>query len=450
MPLGVGVAAVCAVFAATIAASLLAERNVGPDLLPHGFCFTWLPALLWTHVISDALIGLAYISIPVTLWLLVRRRTDLPFNWVFLLFGLFIVSCGFTHFLAIWNVWQPDYWLSGSVKAFTAAASVVTAASLIPLVPRVLAIPTVERLRMTLESLEREVAERSRIEQELRRVQAELESRVAERTRALAEAMNRAIHERARAETARQEAEAASRGKDDFIAMLSHELRNPLAPIAQSHYVIERTQNLDGAGRTAMAIARRQLLQLKRLVNDLMDASRIARGKLQLEPREVDLRQVVHDAVDTVMPIVIARSQKLDLDVQAERVSVHGDSDRLVQVLENLLSNASKYSHDGSRIRVGLEVLGDEARITVTDDGVGIDPEHLDRIFNLYVQLDAPKARAPSGLGVGLALVESIVQMHGGSVGVESGGLGRGAAFWVRLPLRRTREQGQARSGESN
>jgi hypothetical protein len=130
-----------------LAWALLSQRDAPGSLLPHGYCFTWNPTLLWTHVASDSLIGLAYVSIPLTLVRLVRQRVDLPFDWIVLLFAIFIVSCGATHWIEVWTVWHPDYWLSASVKAVTAVASILTAIALGSLLPRILAIPSVDALQ---------------------------------------------------------------------------------------------------------------------------------------------------------------------------------------------------------------------------------------------------------------------------------------------------------------
>ena len=177
-----------AMLAMLAAGSLWAERNVAPGLMPHGYCYTWLPSLLWLHIGSDLLIGLAYVSIPVTLAVLARRRSDLPFNHVFLLFGLFIVSCGLTHFMEVVTVFSPVYWAAGAAKALTAAASVPTALLMVRLLPRAVAMPTTAQLEAARRSLEEEVALRRRTEAELRDAHAVLERRVAERTRELAAA----------------------------------------------------------------------------------------------------------------------------------------------------------------------------------------------------------------------------------------------------------------------
>lgn len=165
-----------------------AQRSFGDGFLPHGFCLTWIPGLLWLHVASDTLIALAYFSIPLSLLYFVRRRPDLPFGPMYLLFGAFIVACGATHLMDVWTLWHPDYWLAGGIKALTAAVSLTTAAALVIGLPRALAIPSVQQLEKAKAALEDEVRARRLAEAELRRTQAELEQRVAQRTAALAEA----------------------------------------------------------------------------------------------------------------------------------------------------------------------------------------------------------------------------------------------------------------------
>ena len=182
-------------WASLLAAALLALLLFVPGVeralfatngfMPHRVCYTWSSGLLALHVAADALIASAYFSIPVALIYFVRKRRDLPFNWIFVLFGIFIVACGSTHAVEIWTIWHPHYWFAGAVKALTAAASVPTAVALILLIPHALAIPSTSQLRATKEALEKEVDSRKRIEEELRDAQAALETRVVERTREL-------------------------------------------------------------------------------------------------------------------------------------------------------------------------------------------------------------------------------------------------------------------------
>ncbi|MCA1992784.1 MAG: PAS domain-containing protein, partial [Coleofasciculus sp. S288] len=175
------------------------------SFIPHGHCYLWKPGLVWLHLISDAIIGLAYYSIPLTLFYFVRKRQDLPFYWIFLLFAAFIISCGTTHIAAIWTLWHPTYWLSGIIKAGTAIVSLFTAIELVPLVPQALALPSPIQLKQANEALQSQIEERLRVENELRGLQDELEQRVQARTAELVhvnQQLQQEIDERHRAEAA--------------------------------------------------------------------------------------------------------------------------------------------------------------------------------------------------------------------------------------------------------
>ena len=163
---------------ALLIASFSAQRNLGQGFLPHGYCFTWIPALLWLNVISDVLIATAYLSIPLTLAYFVQRRVDLPFSWVFVLFGIFIVACGATHALDVWTVWHADYWLLGGVKAITAAASVPTAVALVWLMPKMLSIPSAHQLHEVNDALRNEIAARVIVEKRLEASRGDLQKLV--------------------------------------------------------------------------------------------------------------------------------------------------------------------------------------------------------------------------------------------------------------------------------
>jgi PAS domain S-box-containing protein len=766
--------------------------------MPHGVCYAWNPSLIRLHAFSDALIGLAYFSIPPALWYFVRKRADLPFSWIFLLFGLFIVACGSTHWMELWTLWRPDYWASGMVKAFTAAASVPTAVALVLLIPHALSIPSHAHVRKAKEDLEAEIVERNRIEAQLRQARIELEARVAERTTELAlvnqelqrqrewfsttlssigdaviatgtqgevlllnkgaeeltgwsqadaagkplsEVFNiinehtrlpppnpalraieeetvvrlanhtiliarngvekaiddsaapirdeqgrilgavlvfRDISERRRAEQALHESEQryrslfdnnldpifsldaegrffmanaaaerisgytleelkqthflrlcvpearseaaqafrdglcrkcsdmesamvhkngrrvdlfvtgapvlvddqvvgvaciarditerkaaeveraalaaivsgsddaiigktlngivtswnagaqrmfgysagemigesitkllpedrvheekhilarlrageridhyqskrrrkdgrvidvsltvspirdgagnivgaskiarditeqkkaeealqeADRNKDEFLAMLGHELRNPLAPIRNAVELLRYPEPAHAQHIQAREVIDRQVQHLTRLVDDLLDVSRITRGLINIRAEPVELCENIRHAVDSARPLLEAREHKLELILPEQPVHTLGDPARLSQVFFNLLSNAIKYTGNGGHISVSMARGEHEALIRVNDNGVGIAPEALEKIFELFVQGERALDRSEGGLGIGLTLARRLVEVQGGSIVAFSEGPGRGSEFTVRLPV---------------
>jgi len=234
---------------------------------------------------------------------------------------------------------------------------------------------------------------------------------------------------------ARRQAEAASRAKDDFLATLSHELRTPLSPIlAWSDLLRRHALPREQTDRGLAAIARNAASQA-RLIDELLDVSRIVSGKLRLELRPVDLASVVHDAVDVMRPA--AEAKDLELETTLERGTCHvlGDADRLRQVMWNLLSNAVKFTQSGGRIQITLRRAGSQARVVVADTGQGIPPGFLPFVFERFRQVDTTSTRRHGGLGIGLAIVHELVALHGGRVVADSAGEGRGAAFTVEIPL---------------
>jgi two-component system CheB/CheR fusion protein len=245
-------------------------------------------------------------------------------------------------------------------------------------------------------------------------------------------ALRRAVEERERAEQALRDAD---RRKDEFLAILSHELRNPLAPIRSSLHVLEH----GGAGPEDAAHARdiiaRQVGHLARLVDDLLDATRIANGKLQVERRPLDLREVAQRAAEDHRAVLAAREVVLEVVLPGEPVWIDGDATRLAQAIGNLLQNAAKFTSSGDSVRLSLEVADGSAVLRVRDTGVGIDPPMIARLFQPFSQADTTLNRRLGGLGLGLALVKGLVETHGGTIQATSGGKGAGAEFVVRLPL---------------
>ncbi len=217
--------------------------------------------------------------------------------------------------------------------------------------------------------------------------------------------------------------------------ILSHELRNPLAPIRNSIFILERAAPGAEPARRAKEVIRRQTDHLTRLVDDLLDVTRIARGKIELRRSRVDLREVVLNAAEDFRLLFRDRAVAFDVVVPGERIWADADATRITQVIGNLLHNASKFTPGGERVALMLAANHGVAEVRVRDTGAGIDPALLPTIFDPFVQGERTLARTEGGLGLGLALVKGIIELHGGSVRVDSGGKGRGAEFVVRLPL---------------
>ncbi len=232
-------------------------------------------------------------------------------------------------------------------------------------------------------------------------------------------------------EEARRAAEAANRAKDEFLAMLGHELRNPLAPMLTA---IELQREKEPEVTRERAIIERQVRHLKRMVDDLLDVSRIAQGKVELRTKRVLLSTIVESACEMVQPVLEAKKQALDARVDGPAIWLRADETRLVQVLTNLLTNASKYSPEGASVRVRAYAENEIAKVTVGDEGMGIAPSLLPKVFELFHQGTQGIARSRGGLGLGLAIVKSLVELHGGTAWVTSEGPGKGSTFGFDVP----------------
>ena len=232
---------------------------------------------------------------------------------------------------------------------------------------------------------------------------------------------------------ARAAAESANRAKDEFLAMLGHELRNPLSPILTALQLM-KLRGEPGSERERTVIER-QVSHLTRLVDDLLDVSRIARGRIELKTEIVEIAEVVAKAIEMASPLLEQRNHTLKVDVPRRGLRVDGDPTRLGQVISNLLTNAAKYTPPNGVVTVRAEHVGDEVVLSVRDTGIGISPEVLPRIFDLFVQERQALDRSQGGLGIGLTIVRSLVERHGGSVSARSDGPGKGSEFIIRLPL---------------
>ena len=353
--------------------------------LPHGFCYLWNPQLLSMHVVSDALIGLSYIAISGLLtYFVYRARREVPFSWMFVAFGIFIVACGATHLVEILTLWRPVYWFAAWLKIVTAVASVATAV-LLPQVVR------------TAIGLLREAKHA-----EARRVQL----------------------------AASEEANAA---KSRFMAVMSHELRTPINAIVGYADLIEAevAGPVQPTQRDFLARLRTSAGNLLGLVDQVLDFERVTAGKDVLIPERVHVGPLVRDAVALIEPAARARGLRVRVETAADSW-IRTDAAKLRQILLNLLSNAVKYTPRGE-IVVRATGGDGELLLRVQDTGIGIAPEDRERIFDPFWQADQRLTREVGGAGLGLSIVRRYVQLLGGAVVVESEP-GRGTTFTVTIP----------------
>jgi signal transduction histidine kinase len=385
----------------------LIQHGGHSSYMPHGMCYLWQPGLLWVHVISDTLIGLAYFAIPPTLLVLVVRarrevpegaeymKRGLPHEWMFVAFGLFIVACGATHFMGVWNVWNADYWTAGGIKIVTAMASVATAATLPPLIPRALRLIRDARegaVRQTrLESANRELASLN------------------ERLRELDEAKTR------------------------LFANVSHELRTPLTLILGT-LAARMDAGADEALGQDLDLIMRNARLLQKRVDDLLDLARSDAGQAVLDAQPVDAAEVVRLTAARFESLAAGRGVDIDMEAPGSVPAVL-DVDRIERILDNLLSNAVKFTPAGGTIRVSLQHRDNEICLSVDDSGPGIPTELREAVFERFRQVDPSTTRVRGGSGLGLAIVREFARLHGGDVNLQDSELG-GVRFEVTLPYR--------------
>jgi signal transduction histidine kinase/CheY-like chemotaxis protein len=258
---------------------------------------------------------------------------------------------------------------------------------------------------------------------------------IGRRSAALQQANRTLEHEMHVRERAEEALRVADKRKDEFLATLAHELRNPLAPIRTGLDILRIRSGDAQATQRATDIMERQLRQMVRLVDDLLDVSRINTGKLAIKMGRVELKAVVNDALEVVRSYIELHGHELIIDLPDRPVFLHGDATRLAQILSNLLNNAAKYTNRGGRVTLEAHVEDRTLVLAVSDTGIGLAPEMLDQVFEMFVQVDSTLERTNAGLGVGLSLARRLVELHGGTIAAQSAGVGQGSTFTVRLPI---------------
>jgi PAS domain S-box-containing protein len=244
-----------------------------------------------------------------------------------------------------------------------------------------------------------------------------------------------------------EELKESDRRKDEFLSILAHELRNPLAPLRTGLELLTLSQDDPEVSSQARAIMQRQLEHMVRLIDDLLDLTRISRGKITLQRQVLSMADVLQSALETSQPLIDERNQQLKLDLTPEELLVNGDSTRLSQILSNLLNNAAKYTEQGGRIRLSLRRHGDQAEVTVEDNGVGIPLSMQAHVFDMFTQVDRTIEKSQGGLGIGLWIVKQLTELHGGDIHVQSAGPGQGSCFTLRLPLAGDTDQPRISNG---
>lgn len=395
-------------------------KVIGEEFMPHGHCYLWKAELLWVHVISDALIALAYASIPAALIYFVIQRRDLVFNWVFVLFGVFILACGATHVMAIATVWEPAFYLQAGVKVVTAVASVATAIALWPLMPKLLALPSPSQLQAVNDQLEVEARENKEARIRLQQQSSEIQSKSTE-----IEEINVALQE-------------SNESLQEFSAIVAHDLQEPVRKIQRFAKQALLTEKGALPEKTADNLERLVSVsdRMRRLIDKLLQRARASDAQMDLQ--EVDTVAVLNETIEDIGDLVERTGG--EIKVLTELPTLVADPSGLHQIFQNLITNALKFHRTGeppvveiSAQKTGfIESIGSEAtRFTIRDNGIGIPEKYLPKIFDDFTRIHSRQDY--EGTGLGLSVCKKIVEAHGGMIEVFSTE-GAGTTFQFYLP----------------
>lgn len=403
----------------------------------HGHCYLWRPDLVVLHSVSDTLIAGSYFTIPLALYVLMHKRKDLEYEWMFLLFALFIFSCGLTHLMGVYNIWNGAYYVSGVLKAITAVVSVLTAALIWPLIPKALALPRPMELQAANQKLQGEIELRAASELSLEKARSELETRVRELEQTK-ERLEREIERRQFLEQQqRAQTEALRRSNEDleqFAFIASHDLREPLRKLTSFTQMLMTGKygEFNEKGQQFVMYIREAADRMDSLLNSLLSYSRIS--SRWDEEESVSLDDVLDDACRDLQ----LRIEECGAQIEVDRplCEVHGDRAQIRQLIQNLVSNSIKYRAEGVAPVIHISSEADldagRCRVTVEDNGIGFDMAYSEQIFEVFKRLHGRGEY--EGTGMGLAICRKIVERHGGTLNAYSEE-GKGARFVFDLPL---------------
>ncbi len=410
--------------------------------MAHGHCYLWNSELVWLHVSADSLIAFSYYSIPVTLVYFVQKRKDLPFDWIFLLFGSFIILCGTTHLMEIWTLWHPTYWTAGFLKAFTALVSIGTAASLIPLIPKALALPSPAQLEAANLALGQEVVERKRAEEYVTTLNSELEKRVQERTQELSQTnaeLKFEINQRQLAQDKLKvytlQLEQSNRELQDFAFVASHDLQEPLRKIQAfgDRLKSKYSEVLAEQGRDYLERMQGASNRMQTLIEDLLNFSRVT---TKAQPFvAVNLNQVLKGVLSDLETRIEQVGGKVEF---GDLLTIEADPSQMRQIIQNLISNALKFHQPNCPpvVKIDSKIITKDGQnlceIRIADNGIGFDEKYLDRIFIVFQRLHGRSEY--EGTGIGLAICRKIVERHSGSITATSTP-SQGSTFIITLPV---------------
>lgn len=385
------------------------SKLFSPDFMPHGYCYLWQPGIVWLHATSDSLIALSYYLIPLVLIYFVRKRTDLPFNWIFVMFGIFILACGTTHIMEVWTLWHGVYRLSGVIKAFTAVVSASTAVMLVKLIPQALALPSPTQLRTVNLKLESEITERLRIGEVLQ-------------------------HEGVRLERALESALDASRLKSAFLANTSHEIRAPLQVVIGSMELIgdHLAEQNDESQKDHIEGAQRACVRLFRTIDNILDISKIEAGAFNLVPTQLEIGRWLEHLLADFRFIAERKGIALTCTIDEPDGRVVFDEYCLTQALTNLLDNAIKFTEKGEVVCRLYRAADGRLCLDIRDSGIGISEEYLPHLFQPFSQEQSGSTRRFQGTGLGLSLTRQYLGLNGAEVSVESE-KGKGTTFTIHF-----------------